>query len=42
MKDGLGISIAFGSALEARKFMNRVYDTLIVSIRSEVGKNWKP
>jgi hypothetical protein len=34
--------MAFDTALHARAFMNKLYDRLIVSIRSVSGKDWKP
>ena len=33
---------AFDTADHARAFMNDVYDRLIVSVRSEAGKGWRP
>lgn len=41
VNDGLGVELAFAEPIEARAFMNEVYDMLIVSIRKEV-KGWKP
>lgn len=41
INDGLGIEVWFETPLEARQFMNAVYDKIIVSIRKEV-KDWKP
>jgi hypothetical protein len=42
VNDGLGVNVHFASDLEARQFMNLVYDMLIVSVRAETGKKWKP
>jgi len=39
--DAYGVELDFESELEARQFMNAIYDELIVSIRSHEG-NWKP
>jgi hypothetical protein len=41
INDGLGVEVWFDTPLEARQFMNAVYDKLIVSIRGEV-RDWKP
>ncbi len=40
--DGLGVNMDFDSDAEARVFMNKLYDALIVSIRGVLGKGWKP
>lgn len=37
----LGVEPPFDSPLEARKFMNEIYDALIVAIRSKED-GWKP
>jgi len=42
INEGLGVEVVFESANEARKFMNSVYDKLVVSIRRETGEPWKP
>jgi hypothetical protein len=34
--------IPFASEIEARQFMNMVYDKLIVSVRAETEEKWKP
>ena len=41
INDGLGANIHFSTPLEARNFMNSIYDKLIVAIRKE-EKGWKP
>jgi hypothetical protein len=42
MNDGLGVEVHFASELDARQFMNMVYEKLIASVRAEVGRDWKP
>ena len=42
IREGLGVNIEFETSMEARQFMNRVYDWVIVSIRREAGRDWKP
>ena len=42
INEGLGVEVVFESPLEARQFMNSVYDKLIISIRGERGEHWKP
>ena len=42
LSDGLGVDWNFSSQDDARKFVNAIYDALIVSIRNEAGKDWKP
>src|SRR5688500_14590484 len=39
--DGLGVNVRFGNYLEARHFMNSVYDKLVVRIR-QTDPSWKP
>ncbi|MEE4339446.1 contact-dependent growth inhibition system immunity protein [Erythrobacter sp.] len=39
--DGLSVNVHFKTSLEARQFMNLVYDKLIVAIRKD-EKGWKP
>jgi len=39
--DAYGVELDFGTDLEARKFMNQVYDDLIVAIRKH-DNGWKP
>lgn len=41
VNEGLGVCVFFKKPEDARRFMNMVYDKLIVSIRSET-KGWKP
>jgi hypothetical protein len=40
--DGLGACVHFKTQLEARHFMNSVYDRLIESVRRQYDKDWKP
>ncbi|WP_397598428.1 hypothetical protein [Sphingorhabdus sp.] len=42
VNDGLGVNVLFKKPEDARKFMNMVYDKLIVSVRSETSKDWMP
>jgi hypothetical protein len=42
MNDELGVDVFFETDLEARQFMNMVYDKLITSVRAETSKDWKP
>jgi hypothetical protein len=41
INDGLGVNVHFKTPLDARQFMNLVYDKLIVAIRKD-EKGWKP
>ena len=41
VNDGFGVELSFAEPVEARIFMNEVYDMLIMSIRKE-EKGWKP
>ncbi|MEO6359034.1 MAG: contact-dependent growth inhibition system immunity protein [Sphingomicrobium sp.] len=38
----LGVCVSFNTPIDARHFMNSVYDRLVESIRIEVGRDWKP
>ncbi len=40
--NAIGVDVHFASDLEARQFMNKVYDKLIVSVRAELGADWRP
>jgi hypothetical protein len=40
--DGFEINIYFPSDVEARQFMNMVYEKLITSVRSETAGRWTP
>ena len=40
--EGFGIHHKFASAAEARRFMGIVYEGLIVSVRAEAGRDWRP
>ena len=40
--DGFGVDLHFGKPIDARNFMNRIYDGFIQSVRQEAGKDWKP
>jgi hypothetical protein len=40
--DSVGIDLDFAEELDARQFMNAVYDRLIVSVRAMAGKDWRP
>lgn len=42
VNDGLGVEVSFAGEAEARQFMNMVYEKLIVSVRAETEKRWKP
>lgn len=42
LNDGFGVNVHFEQPIDARNFWNSTYDKLIVSVRSEVGKDWKP
>lgn len=42
VNDGLGVNVLFKEPEAARKFMNTVYDKVIVSVRNETSKDWKP
>jgi hypothetical protein len=42
VNDGFGVSVFFKRPIDGRNFMNLVYDKLILSVRNEVGKDWKP
>ncbi|WP_448657391.1 contact-dependent growth inhibition system immunity protein [Sphingomonas sp. CJ99] len=33
--DAMGVDLLFKSALDARKFMNRIYDELLLSVKSD-------
>ena len=39
--DGFGVDLLFEDDVAARKFMNRVYERLIGSVRADFGKGWK-
>lgn len=41
INDGLGVNVHFKGPTDARKFMNLLYDKLVVVIRKE-EKGWKP
>ncbi len=41
VNDGLSVNLRFDSDLDARQFMNEVYDRVIVQIRRE-DKYWRP
>lgn len=41
INEGLGVNVLFETPIEAREFMNLVYDKLIVAIR-KAEKGWKP
>ncbi|MEO0907975.1 MAG: contact-dependent growth inhibition system immunity protein [Pseudomonadota bacterium] len=41
IQDGLGACVRFENPLDARQFMNSVYDKLIVAVRAQ-EKGWKP
>ncbi|MDC8753067.1 contact-dependent growth inhibition system immunity protein [Erythrobacter sp. sf7] len=42
VNDGFGVDVCFEKPSDARQFMNMVYDKLIVSVRNETSKDWKP
>ena len=42
LQDGIGVNVHFNSDVEARQLMNAVYDKLIVSVRRETSREWKP
>jgi len=42
INDAFGLQRDFSSEAEARQFMNDMYDKVIVSVRTELGKEWKP
>lgn len=42
VNDGLGVEVDFDTELEARQFMNLIHDKLVVSVRAETSRNWKP
>ena len=42
LDDGLGVCVNFVKPIEARHFMNSVYDRLIESVRRDCDKNCKP
>ena len=42
LTDGLGVDWNLATPLDARKFMNAIYHAIIVSVRAEAGKDWKP
>lgn len=42
VNEGLGVNVMFYEPVDARDFMNMVYDKLIVSVRSETEAKWKP
>ena len=39
---GFGVNIFFKHQIDARHFMNMVYDKMIVSVREETSRNWQP
>lgn len=39
---GLGVKRHFRQPIEARQFMDMVYDKLVLSIRAEAGPYWRP
>lgn len=39
---GFGIALHFETPVDARNFMNGIYDSFIRSVRQEAGKDWKP
>jgi len=38
VNDGFGVDLYFKKPLDARNFMNRVYDEMIASVRAETGR----
>ncbi|HEY5721583.1 MAG TPA: hypothetical protein VIT45_04605 [Allosphingosinicella sp.] len=42
LTDGFGMNEDFADDVDARQFMNTVYDRLIVSVRSQAGTDWRP
>lgn len=40
--EALDRNICFADAHDARAFMNDLYDRVIVSVRREAGKDWRP
>ena len=42
LDNGLGACVYFETPLEARNFMNSVYDRLIESVRKDYGEDWNP
>ena len=42
LNDGFGIALHFKKPIDARNFMNGIYDGFIRSVRQEAGKDWKP
>ncbi len=42
VQDGFGVKVHFQKPIDARNFMNRIYDDLIASIRANADRNWKP
>jgi hypothetical protein len=41
VNEGFGVEVHFERSIDARHFMNMVYDKLMVSIRGAKGKDWK-
>jgi hypothetical protein len=41
VNEGFGVEVYFEKSIDARHFMNMVYDKLMMSIRSAKGKDWK-
>lgn len=42
LTESFGVDWCFATALDARRFMNWICETLIVSVRKEAGKDWRP
>jgi hypothetical protein len=42
VNDGLGVEVRFATEVEARHFMNMIYEKLIVSVRAETEEKWTP
>ncbi len=42
VQDGFGVNQVFDNDEDARKFLNAIYDAMIVSVRKETEGNWKP
>jgi hypothetical protein len=42
INDGLGVNVMFYSPEDARKFINMVYDKIVVSVRAETKDKWQP
>ena len=42
VSEGFGVGRDFPKPTDARRYMNQVYDKLIVAIRAQAGKDWRP